>query len=239
LRVLFQYHPERVIFSIAPREDSLGEKYNRIQSKAATLSPTDLYVLWADDMTMPDKGWDARLAEAAEKLPDQCGIVLFGNIPGVLQPGIAMTQKFIDAQGFFNVPYFPYWWGETWPMEIATMSGRYVHADVHVEMLTEMKGKSRGVREITFWAEFFDRLRPSRIEVAKKIIASGSEPLLRKRELLSAIPSVAQSWEHSNSVLRDPVRAAELERHYSFDAPADERYMRLKAKAEKMMEELG
>lgn len=227
---------QRTVWSSAPREDSLGAKYNRAQQMQAA----DLYVLWPDDAVMPDKGWDAKLAEAAAKLLDQCGVVLFGHIPGILQPGIAMTQKFIDAQGFFNAPYFPFWFGgDTWPLEVATMSGRYVHADVHVELIGEVKGKSRGVREITFWAELFDRLRPSRIEVAKNIINSGPEPLLRKRELLSALLTVANSWLHSNSILRNPVRATELEKFYAFDNELDARYLRLKAKAEKMMEELN
>lgn len=223
---------DRVLCSIAPREDALGAKYNRAQQALAA----DLYVLWADDMTMPDRGWDARLVDAAGRLPDRCGIVLFGEIPGVLQPGLAMTQKFIDAQGFFNVPYFPFWWGETWPLEIATMAECHVHADVRVDLLQPIKGASRGIREITFWAELFDRLRPARIEVARKLIAT--RPLSEQPNLLSLLPEREAQWLYSNSVLRDPVRAAELEQHYSFDAPADERYLRLKAKAKTMLAEL-
>ena len=225
----------RIRVSVAPREDSLGAKYNRAQRAVAA----DLYVLWADDIIMPDKGWDAKLAAAAAHFPDQCGIVLFGQIPGVLQPGLAMTQKFIDAQGFFNVPYFPFWWGETWPLEIATMAGCYVHADVRVELLQPIKGGSRGVREILFWAELFDRLRSSRRAVAEKIINDRNflSPK-QKAALFTDIPRLEQLWLVSNSVLRDPVRAAELEKHYAFDNDPDERYLRLKAKAETMLAEL-
>lgn len=220
----------RFVWSIADREDSLGEKYNRAQRAVSA----DLYVLWADDMVMPDKGWDARLAEAAAH---QCGIVLFGKIPGVFQPGIAMTQKFIDAQGFFNVPYFPFWWGETWPMEIATMAGCATHAEVRVELLQETKGASRGVREILFWAELFDRLRPARVEVARRMIQTYSPD--EQALLLRILPHVEAHWLQSNSILRSPTDAERLEAHYSYDAPADERYLRLKAKAEDMLKELA
>ena len=226
---------DRIRVTVEPREDSLGAKYNRAQ----TYSPADLYVLWADDIIMPDKGWDAKLAEAAAQLPDQCGIVLFGQIPGVFQPGLAMTQKFIDAQGFFNVPYFPFWWGETWPLEIATMAGCCVHADVRVELLQPIKGGSRGVREILFWARLYDELRPRRVATARKIILMGSETADRKTALLDALPVWKEHWTKSNSILRDPDQAARLEVHYSYDAPADERYLRLKAKAETMLAELG
>lgn len=222
---------ERVLWSIAPREDSLGAKYNRAQQARRA----DLYVLWADDMVMPDAGWDTKLTVAAAHLPDNCGVVFFGSIPGILQPGIAVTHKFVEAMGFFNVPYFPFWWHDTWIMEIATMCDRYIHADVRVELLDITKGTSRGVREITFWAELFDRLRPSRRAVAEKIIRTPE----RKAELLARLPAIEAQWLHSNSVLRDPVRAAQLETHYSFDAPADERYLRLKAKAETMLKELA
>ncbi len=224
--------PPRYLRSIGPREDSLGAKWNRAQMQV----PADLYVLWADDMVMPDKGWDKALVAAAAALPDQCGAVFFGDIPGVLQPGIAVTQKFVDAMGFFAPPYFPFsWWSDTWCLEMATMSGRGVHADVRVTLLDSLKGSSRGIRDVLFWAGFFDAFRPSRAAAAERIIREGSESPERKAGLLSQIPDWVNRWTYSNSVLRDPKRAAELETHYSFDAPADERYARLKARAEDML----
>lgn len=226
--------PAGCTVSVADREDSLGAKWNRAYRHA----DADLAVLWPDDAVMPDRGWDDLLAKAAATLPDQCGAVFFGDIPGVLQPGIAITRKFAEAMGFFAPEFFPFWWVDTWLLELATMSGRGVHADVRVSLLNDLKGASRGVREVRFWAEFFDRLRPARIATAERIINDGSETPERKALLLRQIKDWDERWTHSNSVLRDPMRAAELEKHYSFDAPSDERYARLKAKAEDILAEL-
>lgn len=226
--------PARCIVSIADREDSLGAKWNR----AYRAGDGDLSLIWADDTIMPDRGWDAALATAAATLPDQCGAVLFGQIDGVLQPGIAITRKFADAMGFFAVPYFPFWWCDTWCIEISTMAGRAVHADVRASLLNDLKGASRGIREIRYWATFFDALRPSRVEIAEQIIRDGPETPERKALLLGQIGDWAERWTRSNAVLRDQQRAADLEHHYSFDAPENDRYRRLKAAADAMLKDL-
>lgn len=220
--------------SVADREDSLGAKWNRAYRHA----DGDVAVLWPDDTVMPDKGWDEALAKAAGTLPDQCGAVFFGDIPGVLQPGIAITRKFAEAMGFFAVEFFPAWFVDTWVLELATMSGRAARADVRVSLLTDLKGASRGIREVGFWARFFDALRPARVATAQRIINDGPETPERKALLLRQITDWNDRWTHSNSVLRDPVRAAELEKHYAFDSDPSERYMRLKAKAEDILAEL-
>lgn len=223
----------RCIVSIADREDSLGAKWNR----AYRAGDGDLSLIWADDTVMPDKGWDAALATAAATLPDQCGAVLFGQIDGVLQPGIAITRAFADAMGFFAQPYTPFWWVDTWILTQATMSGRAVQADVRTTLLTNLKGTSRGVRDILFWAEFYDSLNPVRVAVAERIIKEGSDSPDRKAALLAALPQWIAHWTQSGSILRDPVQAARLEAHYSFDAPSDDRYLRMKKRAEEMLQE--
>lgn len=218
--------------SIAEREDSLGLKFNR----CAGLIPAETYVLWADDMVMPISGWDKKIADAAAQFEDGYGVIYFGNLPGVFQPGIAVTQKFIDGMGFFNPPYFPYWWADTWIDEVARLTDRILQIDVPIELLQPVGGASRGVREIPFWAEFFDRTRPMRRSAAEKIITQSAEPTWRRIQLRQRMPGLEKLLEQRNSKLRDPTQAAQLEAHYSFDAPADERYHKLKQAAVKMLE---
>ena len=225
---------KRTRVSIAEREDALGEKYNR----CARGIDADVFVLWADDVVTTTEGWDEKLDEAAKLFTDGMGIIYFGKIEGVLQPGIAVTRKMIDMMGFFCVPYFPYWWHDTWIDEIGRMSDRIISVDIKMELLQGMAGKSRGVREILFWAELFDRLRDKRREVAENIIRAGDDQPWRKVQTRSRIRQVEQMVNHRNSILRDPNEAARLEKHYSFDAPADERYLRMKAKAEEMLKGL-
>lgn len=224
--------PERLIVSNADREDSLGAKYNR--AAACAPASTDLFVLWADDTVTPTIGWDARLKEKADLFNGEAGVVYFGNVPGVFLPGIAVTKAFVEAQGFFCPPMFPFWWHDTWIDEVARFADRILVADVEVQLLDELKGNSRGVREIAFWGQFFDRLRGARIEAAQRIIAT--EPQAWRREQLTQrIPSMAEFLNNRNKPCSDPEQAKALEAHYSFDAPADERYIRLKAAAEAMI----
>lgn len=226
---------DRVMVSVAAREDALGQKYNR----CAAGIDADVFVLWADDVITTTEGWDEKLDEVAKLFTDGIGIIYFGKIEGVLQPGIAVTRKMMDAMGFFCVPYFPYWWHDTWIDEIGRMADRILSVDIKMELLQGMAGKSRGVREILFWAEFFDRMRDERRRVAENIIREGNDQPWRKVQVRSRIRQVEQWVNHRNSILRDPKEAARLEKHYSFDAPADDRYLRLKAKAEEMMKGLA
>lgn len=221
--------------SIGDREDSLGAKYNRAYRAA---QDPDLAVLWADDMVMPEPGWDAKLAEAAEKLPDRCGCVFFGDIPGILQPGVAVSRKFVEAMGFFCVPYFPAWWHETYTIECAHMSRSFAYADVRVELLQEVAGKSRGIRDIAFWGRLFDDLRPERASLARRIIEESNLPQADRDEALTNMPILIEGWRLSNAGLRDPVRAKQLEEHYGYDNEPTDRYTRLRMAAEKMMGEM-
>ncbi len=225
---------ERTHVSVFPREDSLGEKYNR----AAACYRADVYVLWADDVITATQGWDKKIADAAALFTDGIGIVYFGKIEGVLQPGIAVTQKMVDAMGFFCVPYFPFWWHDTWIDEIGRMTDRIAHADVQMELLQGLAGKSRGVREIAFWAKFFDDTRFSRRRVAQHIINIGDDQPFRKQQLRARLTAVEQFVHQRNKKCSDPASAAQLEKHYSFDAPSDERYERLKAATTEVMNKL-
>ncbi len=215
--------------SVSPREDSIGAKYNRAQRQIEA----DVYVLWPDDAVMSE-GWDEKLAAANS--PTEPRAILFGSIPGVLCPGLAVNRPLVDAMGFFCQPYTPAWWHETWTLEVATMADSAVKAEIDVSLLQGMQGKSRGIRDVGWWAEWFDWTRRIRVQTAADIILASATP--GRVNLHAAIPAKAEAWRQSNSVLRDPERAAALEKFYAYDAPEDERYRRIKAQAEQMLERI-
>lgn len=224
---------DRLKVSVAPREDSLGAKYNRC------VIPDRTNVLWADDVTTTTKGWDEKIESAASMFMDGMGIIYFGKIEGVMQPGIAVTPKMIEAMGFFCVPYFPFWWHDTWTDEIGRMCDRIITVDIAMELLQPLEKKSRGVREIEFWAKFFDDLRPQRRSVAENVIRKGDDQPYRKIQLLSRIRSVEQMVNQRNSILRNPEDAKRLELHYGFEnTEMDERYVRSKNAATEMLKKL-
>ena len=212
---------DKLILSIEDREDSLGAKYNRCQKA----HEAELYVLGCDDTVISTKGWDEHLLNASRVHEDGIAVVYFGNIPGVFQPGIAVSHKLVEKMGYFMVPHFPFWWHDTWAHEIGVMIERIVKTDVDMIPIGEIKS-SRGVREIQFWAKLFDDLRPERRRIAERIIA---ERLDRQTDQL----------ERSNLCLRDFENAKRLESEFGFDAPENERYLRLKRAAETIGEYHG
>lgn len=217
---------DKIVVSVAPREDSLGAKYNRCQRAA----PADLYVVGCDDTVIATPGWDARLLEVAAMFTDRLGIIYFGNIPGVFKPGIAVTHGIVEHAGYFMQPYTPFWWHDTWIDEIGHMIGRIVRADLDVVPIGKI-GASRGCREIDFWARFFDETRPLRRQTADGIIDASNDQPWRKLQLRQNLPFLEHGFLQRNSNLRSPDEARKLEAIYGFDAPADERYMRVKTAA--------
>ena len=168
------------------------------------------------------------------------GIIFFGRVPNVLQPGIAVTRGMVYAMGEFCDPSYAFWWQDTRLIEIGRMSDRIVPlgALIDIKLLNELKGKSRGVRDLAWWGQYFDATRPQRMAIAEKIIQAGNDQPFRKQQLLERLPSWDSICRQANAKCSDPKEAKKLEAHFSFDAPADERYMRVKARAEAILADL-
>lgn len=224
----------RFVASIADREDSLGAKYNRIQGAHAA----DLYVCGCDDTIIPTPGWDAKLLRAAAGFKDGIGIVYFGHVPGAFQPGIAVTHKLATLMGGMFNPHFPFWWHDTWLDEIGRMIGRIAHADVDVIQHGPI-GETRGLRDVAFWAEFFDSTRTLRVRKALDIIGQLDETRAFKDQLVGRINPLCEAFRERNALLRDPDKARAFEASNSIDAPADARYERAKASAEQLLVDIG
>jgi hypothetical protein len=212
---------DKIIISVAPREDALGAKYNR----CAKAYDADIYVMGLDDVAISTPGWDEKLAEAASVFPDGIGCVYFGKEPhGESLPSMqAATKRLVDLMGFFVVPHFPFWWGNTSLDEIAHMIGRVVEVDIETRYPTTFDKPQR--RDILFWAKFFDDTRPWREKIAERVLREIRKPLM-------------QAFEQRNSRLRDPRFAQAVERDLSADVPLDSRHARLRQQAEAIVSSL-
>lgn len=223
-------HTDKIISSTAKREDALGAKYNR----CAAAYDADLYVMGLDDVGIATPGWDEKLAEAASQFKDGIGCVYFGQEPhGEDMPSMqAVTRRMVDLMGFFVVPHFPFWWGNTSLHEIAHFVDRIRYADIETAYPEKFPAPPR--RDILFWAKFFDDTRQWRWEVAQKLIAEMDEPESFKKSLFNRASVLSWGFAKRNSCLRDPQVARVLEQG-SLPDPLDERHMRLKAAAMSML----
>lgn len=230
---------ERIIVSVAPREDSLGAKYNRCQRALEA----DIYVMLTDDEAVSTPRWDERVEEAAKMFTDGLGVVYFGKPPveSPMPASFGVTHKFVQKMGFFMNPHHPFWWHDTTLDEISHFTGRIVHAEVQMTYPYGY-GRTRGLRDVSFWATFYDLMRPARWRIAEQIIDApeNSDQPWRKLQLKQNVTGLCQHFAARNSGLRDPLKAQEYERNQSYDAPGDERYERIKAAAQQLLaKELG
>lgn len=220
----------RLVWNVAPREDTLGAKYNRAQRLAPD---ADLFLSMSDDMLLDNKGWDEGCRRAAFYYADKVGVAYCGRHPEHGMPGhILATRRWIELAGEFFCELFPYWFLDPWLHEIASMAGRVVihNSDKFVSRPIGVKHKTRGLREVTFWQHYFTTLRPEREAIADRIIDGLYDPA--DRQVIRAMrPALIKSFESIDAFLLDPVMAAQIEDAYAEDAPADLRYNRVKALA--------
>lgn len=217
----------QLTWHVGEREDSLGAKYNR----AARLAPADLYVLGADDNIFTADGWDDQVREQFALFGDGFGFVYFGRLDGTLPTNMAIPHALMERQGFLFPDIWPVWFHDTWIDEIAHMTGRVLWANVPVEEI-DGRGKSRGIRDIVHWTAVFDATRPMRQTLSNRLSAEFNQPwvqeqLLQRRNVLEAFFASRMQYLRMN--------ATTFERRMSFDAPEDERYIRIKERSREFL----
>jgi hypothetical protein len=222
-----------LVWSVAAREDSLGAKYNRCAENAKA----DAYVLGADDNIFITQGWDDLIRYRMVEFSNQFGFVYFGRLDGTLPTQMAIPSQLVEAQGGLFPTYWPFWFHDTWTDEIAHKTGRILWADIAVEEIND-RGKSRGLRDVKFWAELFEVTRPQR-EALGEALSRQFNPGWMNTQLLQRSDILRAFFSNRTIRLRDPATAGHFERRMSFDAPADERYLRIKANAESMLAEMN
>jgi hypothetical protein len=215
--------------AIGPRPGSIGAVYNRCTEQ----EPADIYIAGADDAIIRTPGWDERILEVTERMPGFIGVVGCGKMPveSMLPATCAVTRPLIDRMGYFLQPYTPFWWMDTWLFEISVMIGRMFPLEMEFDFGDWTN--TRGMRDLTYWAQFFDDMRGERRAIAETII---NDPAFKsddaiKKQLLERMDMLCAKFLHSNSCLRDPAYADRIMKKFAHDAPEDERYIRIKARS--------
>jgi hypothetical protein len=235
VRALERHCVPKVIVSVGPREDTLGAKYNRAQQAHRA----DLYVVGCDDTGMATVGWDTALDAAWRRRPDGIALVYFGGLPNVFQAGQGASDRLVELMGEFIPSLFPTWWHDRWLDEIGRMAGCIEHADgIRIRPLGPV-GRTRGLREVTWWAGIFDITRQQRRETAERILAARELDPEHRAELIAATPYHCLGFYAACQHFRDQARTGEWEAGMGYDAPADERYLRAKAAAGKIAVEIA
>lgn len=219
--------------SILPREDSLGEKFNRVMKVA----PADVYLSLVDYAPMTVKGFDRQILDAASIYPDGVCAVN-GPLANLSFPcWQAVTHKLAVKMGGIHPPYFPYWFVDHWLDDICRMIDRIVWIPVVNDFWSRRPEKTLELRDTDFWASFFDQTSDMRERISRDIINAPDfdETPGRKRALLRNFMVVRQRSAMINDICRQNHAGMAQSRGGS---PPDERYLRIKANAERMLQGL-
>jgi hypothetical protein len=219
--------------SIRPREDSLGEKYNRITT-GWDRREADVYCNLSDHGFFATPGFDRKILDTAALFPDGIGIVVNHLCNASFSNEYAVTKKLVDKLGFYAPPLFPYWFWDHWLDDIGKMIGRTILAEVKVDYHPSGKPMTQGIREPAWWGTFFDAAYMARRKVAHAIVDGEDfqEPAWRKAATKANAPLIEYRSKWINDHLRQNNR--ELIMRSNAGAP-DERYLRLKEKALRLL----
>lgn len=221
----------RIHVDVRPREDALGAKYNRVLEYAGSV-----YTTMADHSPYVTDGFDDRILEAASLFPDGIGVVFNRMANQSFANNYSVTKGLVDKLGWLYPPFFPYWFVDHWVDDIARLIDRVSFADV--EQDANRKPPTRELRDLDFWATYFDAHRLTRRAQARDIILSPDfiEPEWRRQLMLRHYPITEFRSQNINDYLRE--MAAGLERAMQ-SGDGGERYVRVKALAAAKLAELA
>jgi hypothetical protein len=225
-------HRTDVTAVVAPRPDTLGGVTNAL----AAAAKGDLLLGLADDMEILMPRWDLELAGAAARVSPHGEPFAF-YLDDPTHPGFpsvwGVNRSWISICGFACAPWFPYWWGDTWIMEVGMASGRLFPIPVRTGQI-EGRGTTTGIRDVAWWAAFFEQTRPLRMQMADAIAAAAHPSAVHQR-LKGVLPQVAEQFARMQADLQANNRAAELEASFSAGGGASERYLRARTEAERFV----
>jgi hypothetical protein len=211
----------RVHYRTMPRPDTLGAVTNNLW-RAGLETGCDLFMYGADDIEIATPDWEQVVFSAFAQVPDRLLLAY------VIDPTASMdipTYGIVSREltmhlGYVISEWFPFWWADVWLDEIALFMGRKMKLPVMLRM-QDGKGRTHRLRDLAFWARFFEETRPERIEVAERLSGRPVNPAL------------VSLLERRNAPNCDPERAAQIEAALRLETRApDEGYLRAKGAAE-------
>ncbi len=210
----------KVMWSVEPREDTLGEKYNRVLK----CEPADLYQVAVDYAPILTPGYDKRLLEAASVFPDGIGVVYGPPANASFPTTQAPTAKWVELTGGIYPGWFPYWFVDHWLDDVAKMVGRISACELAVDCHSRRQPSTLELRDVDFWATFFDAGRTLRRKQAEKILAALDQPEWMKKLARSQWDRIEARSLWINHTVRHDKAAIEASRG---GTPPDERYARV------------
>lgn len=151
-----------VTMSCKQRRSCLGAAWN----DAAFSSLADVYALVTDRALAVTPLWDAYIADAYGK--DNTRVTWWTTNAGPVIP--IVPHKWLDVVGQIYTEYFPFWFDDTWLHELSALVHGLPNFMLQASCFIYKKDpKTKRMRDLRFWMDFFIAKRQERIEHAVKI----------------------------------------------------------------------
>lgn len=210
--------------SIAPAPVALGEIWNR----GAREIDADIICPIIDDSYIAAPDWDQLIVSMLERLPPAAKLLGWNDRanPGLMTLPI-LGADWYRAAGLYP-GWFPYWFYDTWVAEVYSFVNGSLPLLPSELLLVAKKGKTQRMRDLGFWWDFYSRLRPERLEEAKRIRAhfNVAEPDLKP---------VIDYWEARDNHFRPLLPAMEAVMSDGSSQLPTERYIQAKRAAEEKL----
>jgi hypothetical protein len=216
----------RLAYRIGKRHTSMGEMVNTM----AQLIPADVYLVINDDVLCLSNNWDDVIAQAAEKTPH--GVFWWTSAceQQVLFP--IVTEKWRAAAGGIFSDFFPFWYDDLCLVELWTMTTDAESIILPINICDKPRTVTHRMRELTFWQKVYNGTRKLRVQKAYEM----AEKLGLKRP---------DSPQHLAALLNLHLRRVSdewinlIEHNQGDKNPPDAAYLKKRAEAEKMLNEIG
>ena len=210
----------RIHWHIGPQTAGLCETQHTLWRNSGQTA--EVYMVIPDDLYFETQGWDNVIRKAAAPFPD--GIFLAG-------PHDPMTSdtctypifgwRWLDTLQHIFPGHFPFWYDDRWVHQIGLMASRYVELPI-VLLSLGGKGKTRRMRDVPFWARFFQLSLDERKDSAKKLIDAMNLEPEKKDAALKNLEQRAAELEKQQDKFSD-LYAVFQEERFTLHTPEERR----------------
>lgn len=182
----------------------------------------EIYMVLADDICFGTQGWDELIRETAAKFSsgiflacphdpmtaDTCTYPIFG-------------WRWLETLQHIFPGHFPYWYDDRWVHQIGEMAGCYVRLPI-VMLPIRGKGKTRRMRDLPFWARFFQLALDERKASARRLIDAMNLDPNKKDAALKNLEQRAAGFEKQQDQFSD-LYAVFQEERFTLHTPEERR----------------
>lgn len=212
--------------SFGPRPLGLGEIHNRLIIE----TPADaVFMLWSDRLVPVAESWDHAIACAVMEFPTRVLWMDSIHLVGAGQFILTPAWRAALPDGRACPALYPFWFEDTAIEEEDHMVHGFPRITTWAKAAGPRTDKTNRMRDLPFWIGVFAKTRPLRLARAARIATTLGLPARDNTDL------IAQFEKRDAEFLG---RADELTERFGAAGEPDESYLRAKAQAEKIIQEI-